>query len=160
MLAPALNGNDLGLLSDAGMPCIADPGEELVAAAHRKGVRVVPLTGPSSILLALVASGLCAERFTFESYLPVKTPELSKKIKQLEQTSRREGSSIVFIETPYRNARLIETLANVCAPNTMICMACNLTSAHELILCKASSEWRKQLPDIPKSPCIFVIQAF
>jgi 16S rRNA (cytidine1402-2'-O)-methyltransferase len=159
MLKPLEEGRDAGLLSDAGMPCIADPGEELVAAAHRKGIKVVPLVGPSSILLALTASGLCGERFTFAGYPPAKTPELSNKIKQFEQISKREGGSVIFIETPYRSARLLETLARVCLSNTMICLACDLTSEREFILVKSAAEWRKHLPEIPKSPCIFIIQA-
>lgn len=159
MLKPLEQGHDMGLLSDAGMPCIADPGEELVAAAHRKGIKVVPLVGPSSILLALTASGLCGERFTFAGYPPAKTPELSKKIKQFEQTSKREGSSVIFIETPYRSARLLETMAKICSPGTMICIACDLTSEREFILVKSAAEWCKRLPEIPKSPCIFILQA-
>jgi 16S rRNA (cytidine1402-2'-O)-methyltransferase len=160
MLKPSEEGHDIGLLSDAGMPCVADPGEELVAAAHRKGIKVTPLAGPSSILLALTASGLCGERFIFAGYPPAKTRELNKKIKQFEQTSKREDCSVVFIETPYRSARLLETLAKVCSPNTMICLACDLTSEKEFILVKSAAEWRKQLPDIHKSPCIFIMQSF
>ncbi|MDR1897464.1 MAG: SAM-dependent methyltransferase, partial [Prevotellaceae bacterium] len=119
LLAPVLRGEDAGLMSDAGMPCIADPGEELVQLAYSRDITVVPLVGPSSLFLALAASGLSGEKFAFEGYLPAKTPELPKYLKRLEQSSRQEKQSKMFIETPYRSARMFETILGVCSPETL-----------------------------------------
>ncbi|MDR2424722.1 MAG: SAM-dependent methyltransferase [Prevotellaceae bacterium] len=159
LLAPILQGNDMGLLSDAGLPCIADPGEELVRIAHSKGIKVVPLTGPSSIFMALAASGLSGERFSFEGYLPVKTVELSKRLKKLEQWSRLERQSIIFIETPYRSAKMLETILNVCSRDTLLCVACNITADDEFVKTATVAEWKKNIPSLNKKPCIFIIQA-
>lgn len=159
LLLPLEQGHNVGLLSDAGMPCIADPGELVVAAAQDRGYRVVPLVGPSSILLALIASGLNGENFAFVGYLPAKTPELIKKIKRLEQRSRTEGQSQLFIETPYRSTRLLESLLESCLPTTRICVAANITEEQESIRTKTVSEWKKKVPDLTKTPCIFIIEA-
>lgn len=160
LLRPALEGHDIGLLSDAGLPCIADPGEELVLEAHRCGVKVVPLTGPSSIFLALAASGLSGERFSFEGYLPVKRDELTKVLKRLEQASRRDGQCKIFIETPYRGAAMFDALLSTCAPETLLCIACNLTGEDEFVATRRIGEWkRSDAADTHKKPCIFIIQA-
>lgn len=159
LLSPVFQGYDLGLLSDAGMPCIADPGEELVQIAHSNDITVVPLVGPSSIFLALAASGLSGEKFSFEGYLPVKVPDLVKTIGKLEQQSRQAGQSKIFIETPYRSAKIFETLLNLCSPDTLVCVACNITSPDEFIKTKRVKEWKKNIPDLNKKPCIFILQA-
>jgi 16S rRNA (cytidine1402-2'-O)-methyltransferase len=159
LLSPVFQGYDLGLLSDAGMPCIADPGEELVQIAHSNDIRVVPLVGPSSIFLALAASGLSGEKFSFEGYLPAKVPDLLKTIAKLEQQSRREGQSKIFIETPYRSAKIFETMLNICSPETFVCVACNITSPDEFIKTKQVKEWKKNIPELNKKPCIFILQA-
>ncbi|MDR0725774.1 MAG: SAM-dependent methyltransferase, partial [Prevotellaceae bacterium] len=159
LLNPVFDGYDLGLLSDAGMPCIADPGEELVRIAHSNGVRVVPLVGPSSLFLALAASGLSGEKFSFEGYLPVKTPELIKTVKRIEQQSRQDGQSRIFIETPYRNAKIFETVLNACSNETFVCVACNITAPDEFIQTRQVKEWKKHIPELNKKPCIFILQA-
>lgn len=159
LLLPLEQGHNVGLLSDAGMPCIADPGELVVAEAHKRGYRIVPLVGPSSILLALVASGLNGENFAFVGYLSTKTPELVKQIKRLEQRSRTEQQCQLFIETPYRSTRLLETLLTSCLPTTLICVAANITCENEFIRTKTVSEWKKKLPELTKTPCIFILQA-
>ncbi|MDR0386047.1 MAG: SAM-dependent methyltransferase [Prevotellaceae bacterium] len=159
LLTPVFRGYDLGLLSDAGMPCIADPGEELVQLAHSSGITVVPLAGPSSIFLALAASGLSGEKFSFEGYLPAKTPDLIKSVRKLEQQSRRDSRSRIFIETPYRSAGIFDTILNVCSPDTFICVACNITAADEFIRTLQVKEWRKNIPELNRKPCIFILQA-
>jgi 16S rRNA (cytidine1402-2'-O)-methyltransferase len=142
------------------MPCIADPGEELVRAAHANGVTVIPLVGPSSIFLALAASGLSGEKFSFEGYLPAKTPDLIKAVRKLEQQSRQENQSKIFIETPYRSAKIFDTILNICSPDTFLCLACNITAPDEFIQTRQIKEWKKNVPpDINKKPCIFILQA-
>ncbi|MDR1595083.1 MAG: SAM-dependent methyltransferase [Prevotellaceae bacterium] len=159
LLNPVFQGQDLGLLSDAGMPCIADPGEELVRIAHSSGVTVIPLVGPSSIFLALASSGLSGEKFSFEGYLPAKTSDLIKTVRKLEHQSRQENQSKIFIETPYRSAKIFDTILNICSPDTFVCLACNVTSSDEFIQTRQIREWKKNIPDINKKPCIFILQA-
>jgi 16S rRNA (cytidine1402-2'-O)-methyltransferase len=159
LFSPIFQGYDLGLLSDAGMPCIADPGEELVRMAHSNNVTVIPLIGPSSIFLALAASGLSGEKFSFEGYLPAKIPALIKTIRQLEQQSRQENQSKIFIETPYRSAKMFEIILNTCSPDTFICLACNITAIDEFIQTRQVRDWRKNIPELNKKPCIFILQA-
>jgi 16S rRNA (cytidine1402-2'-O)-methyltransferase len=159
LLDPVFYGYDLGLLSDAGMPCIADPGEELVRIAHSNNITVIPLVGPSSIFLALAASGLSGEKFSFEGYLPAKTSDLIKAVRRLEQQSRQENQSRIFIETPYRSAKIFETILNACAPETFVCIACNITAADEFIQTRQVKEWKKHIPELNKKPCIFILQA-
>jgi 16S rRNA (cytidine1402-2'-O)-methyltransferase len=160
LLDPVLQGYDLGLLSDAGMPCIADPGEELVQIAHSVDITVVPLVGPSSIFLALAASGLSGEKFSFEGYLPAKIPDLLKTIRKLEQQSRQEAQSKIFIETPYRSAKIFATILSICSPETLVCVACDITSQDEFIKTKRVKEWKKNIPELNKKPCIFILQAY
>ena len=150
-------GNDIGIMSEAGCPGIADPGAELVAAAQNIGVKVVPLVGPSSLILALMASGLNGQSFCFTGYLPVKEPMRSKRIKDLEAISVKENQTQLFIETPYRNDHLLEDLLKNCNPKTRLCIAQNITQADELIKTKTIAEWSKKIPIIGKVPAVFLI---
>ena len=142
LLAPLRAGHDVGLLSEAGCPAVADPGAALVMAAHREHVPVVPLIGPSSILLALMASGLGGQRFAFHGYLPAKEPERSQKIRQLETTARRDQATQLFIETPYRSAALLEALADTLAPGTFVSVGADLSLPTPLIQTRSAKSWR------------------
>ncbi|MEJ5315410.1 MAG: SAM-dependent methyltransferase [Tenuifilum sp.] len=160
MLTPLLQGYDVGLMSEAGVPAIADPGAILVAAAHRKGIQVIPLVGPSSILLTLVASGLNGQNFAFVGYLPVKPDERRKRIRMLEQRSRSEGQTQLFIEAPYRNIQLLKDLISVCSEQTTITIATEVTSTDEFIVTKTVREWKNiPLPDINKKNTVFALLA-
>jgi 16S rRNA (cytidine1402-2'-O)-methyltransferase len=160
LLAPILAGTDAGLVSEAGCPAVADPGALLVRRAHERGVKVVPLVGPSSILLALMASGLNGQSFAFHGYLPVDAAERAKRLKDLEQQSRKAKQTQIFIETPYRNRALLDTLIATCAPSTLICVAADLTLETETIASRAAAEWKKApAPDLHKRPAIFLILA-
>lgn len=150
---------NIGIISDAGCPGIADPGQQLVALAHDMNVVVKPLVGPSSILLALMASGMNGQNFQFVGYLPVKDPERTKKIKELESVSQKKKSTQIFIETPYRNNQLIEALLKNCMSSTRLCIAVNLTGKDEWIRTKTIGDWKKQIPDIHKQPAIFCLLA-
>lgn len=152
-------GKNIGILSEAGCPGIADPGQVLVAAAQEAGARIRPLVGPSSILLALMASGMNGQNFQFHGYLPVETVERNRRIKELEQLSRKERSAQIFIETPYRNQTLVESLLKTCAGSTRLCIAVNLTGSKESIQTKTIETWRKSVPEINKRPAIFILQA-
>ena len=158
MIKPLLAGRSAGVISEAGVPGVADPGALVVEACHRKGIRVVPLVGPSSILLAMMASGLNGQSFAFNGYLPVKPPERSKAIKALERRAHVEHQSQIFIEAPYRNVKLMEQMLQVCAAETMLTVACDITSPEELIVTRSVAQWRKRgVPDIAKRPTIFII---
>ena len=158
MIKPLLAGRSAGVISEAGVPGVADPGALVVEACHRKGIRVVPLVGPSSILLAMMASGLNGQSFAFNGYLPVKPPERSKAIKALERRAHVEHQSQIFIEAPYRNVKLMEQMLQVCAAETMLTVACDITSPEELIVTRSVAMWRKSgVPDIAKRPTIFII---
>lgn len=158
MLAPVLEGRDAGVVSEAGVPAVADPGADLVAAAHRMGVRVVPLVGPSSILMALMASGLNGQSFAFNGYLPVKQPERVRAIRNFERRARAENQPQAFIETPYRNAGLFADLLSSCAPDTRLTVAAGITGPDELIATRTIREWRElPAPDIHKRPAIFIV---
>ena len=158
MIKPLLAGRSAGVISEAGVPGVADPGALVVEACHRKGIRVVPLVGPSSILLAMMASGLNGQSFAFNGYLPVKPPERSKAIKALERRANVEHQSQIFIEAPYRNVKLMEQMLQVCAAETMLTVACDITSPEELIVTRSMAQWRKGgVPDIAKRPTIFII---
>jgi 16S rRNA (cytidine1402-2'-O)-methyltransferase len=156
-LAVALNGHDIGLLSEAGVPCIADPGSLIVGMAHRLGIRVAPLTGPSSILLALMGSGFNGQNFAFAGYLPSDKMMRIRKVKELEKLISEKDQTQVFIETPYRNVQVFETLTSICKPETQLCLATNLSGSEEVIESKTIAEWRKQKPDIHKKPTIFLL---
>lgn len=160
LLAPLLAGNDVGLLSEAGCPAVADPGAELVAAAQARGIRVVPFVGPSSLLLALMGSGLCGQRFAFHGYLPAKEDERAKTIKALELESQKQQQTQLFIETPYRNQAMLASLLQHCRPETRLCLACDLTLPSELIQTKTCQEWQQApLPDLDKRPTVFLFLA-
>ena len=160
LLAPLFAGMDVGLISEAGCPAVADPGANLVALAQREGIRIVPMIGPSSILLALMGSGLSGQNFAFHGYLPIKDAERQKKLRELEKDSRQEKRTQIFIETPYRNRQMLETLINVCADSTRICVATDLTLDDESILTRTPVEWRRQaLPEIDRRPTVFLLQA-
>lgn len=158
-LEPALEGHDIGLLSEAGVPCVADPGTILVELAHQLGIKVVPLTGPSSIILALMASGFNGQHFAFLGYLPIERNERARKIKEIERTSRETGQTQVFIETPYRNRQLLAALAENCNRQTRICIAADLTLHTEWIVVKTAEEWRKVTPEIHKRPAVFLLSS-
>jgi len=150
-------GNDVGLMSEAGCPGIADPGADIVAEAHRRGIKVVPLVGPSSILLALMASGFNGQGFAFQGYLPIDKVDRSRKIKELENLSDKLNQTQIFIETPFRNNPLLEEILKTGNPKTKLCIACNLTAADELVQTKTIAEWQTQVPDLHKKPTIFLI---
>lgn len=157
LLEPLLAGNDIGLLSEAGCPAVADPGAGLVRLAHQKNLRVVPLVGPSSILLALMASGLNGQRFVFHGYLPIEKNKRAGKIIELEKDSIARDQTQIFIETPYRNQRLLESIALTCRNDTSLCIACNLTLADEYISTKTIQEWKRAFPDLREKPAIFLL---
>ena len=158
-LEPCLAGKDMAIISDAGCPCIADPGSKVVRIAHDKDIRVIPLVGPSSILLALMASGMDGQRFTFHGYLPIDKQERKTKLKQLERQSLQENQTQIFIETPYRNEGMLEEAFKVLAPDTRLCVAADISLDTEFILTKRIKEWKKyKLPDLHKRPAIFLIQ--
>lgn len=159
LLEPLRAGRSLGLLSEAGCPAIADPGASLVEAAHREGFRVVPLVGPSAIVLALMASGLEGQRFAFCGYLPREPGERNRRIREIERRSRRESETQIFIETPYRNDGLARALIEVCAPSTRLCIAVDLTLPSEDIATHAILEWRKSVPSPGKKPAVFLLLA-
>jgi 16S rRNA (cytidine1402-2'-O)-methyltransferase len=164
LLAPLLEGQDAGLISEAGVPAVADPGADLVRLAHERGITVRPLVGPSSLLLAVMASGLSGQSFAFNGYLPVDVQTRSKRIKQLEERSRQERQTQFFIETPYRNTALLETLAATCHPNTLISVATDLTLASEAIRTQKASQWKAEIaagkmPDFHKKPTVFLFLA-
>jgi len=155
---PALNGEPMGLMSEAGMPGIADPGAKIVAKAHELGIKVVPLVGPSSIFLSLAASGMNGQNFTFDGYLPVQIPELKKKINLIEKEILSKGTTHIFIETPYRNNRLKEYLLSTLNNRIKLCIASEITGENEFILTKSIGEWKKQKSiDLHKKTCIFLI---
>jgi 16S rRNA (cytidine1402-2'-O)-methyltransferase len=156
-LAPLFQGHDVGILSEAGVPCVADPGSPLIRAAHNQGVRVIPLTGPSSILLALMASGFNGQNFTFHGYLPVEDDQRSKKLREIEKTARDKDQTQIFIETPYRNQKMFEAILQVCSPATRLCIAVDLTLPGEMILARTVKDWKGKTPDIQKRPAVFLL---
>jgi 16S rRNA (cytidine1402-2'-O)-methyltransferase len=159
LLAPLQAGHDLGLISEAGCPAVADPGAQLVALAHQHGFEVVPLIGPSSILLALMSSGANGQRFAFHGYLPVDSHERAGAIKALEQRSREQDETQVFIETPYRNNALLAQLLSTLASTTRLAVACDLTLASQTIISHRVHGWPKPAPELHKRPAIFVLYA-
>lgn len=159
MEAWLIAGHDVGVMSEAGCPGIADPGAELVAVAHQVGACVLPLTGPSSILLALMASGLNGQRFAFQGYLPQKVPERGQRIAALEADSRRNDQTQIFIETPYRNAALLEDFLKHCAAETRLCIAQNIGSADAFICTKKIAAWRSERPQMQKVPTVYCLLA-
>lgn len=158
MLKPVLEGRSAGVISEAGVPGVADPGADVVALAHRKGVRVVPLVGPSSILMAIMASGLNGQSFAFVGYLPVKEPERIKRLKELERRAMGENQAQLFIEAPYRNIKLFETMLKTLSPKLKLTVAVDITSPDEFIKTRTIEEWRRGgVPDMAKRPTIFLL---
>ena len=156
-LNPCDEGKPVGLLSEAGCPGIADPGAEIVKIAHRKDIRVIPLVGPSSILLAMMASGMNGQNFTFNGYLPIDNSERKKALKTLERESFNTNTSQIFIETPYRNNKLLEEMCKTLHPETNVCVACDITLPTEYIKTKTAAEWKNVTIDLHKRPTIFVL---
>lgn len=160
LLAPLLAGRDAGLMSEAGCPAVADPGALLVRRAHEKGVKVVPLVGPSSLLLGLMASGLNGQSFAFHGYLPVDEEARKRRIRELEAESARHSRTQLFIETPYRNDRMFEALKNTCGPETRLCIARDLTTDDEWIATRRIADWKKTAaPELSKRPTVFLLLA-
>lgn len=156
-LAPLRAGKPVGVISEAGCPAIADPGADLVAIAQREGLTVVPLVGPSSILMSLMASGFNGQSFAFNGYLPVEPAERTRRIKQLEQRAYAEDQTQIFIETPYRNHKMIEELVRTCRPTTRLCVACDISCETEEIHTRTMAQWKKAKYEIQKRPAIFLI---
>jgi len=156
-LKPISEGNSIGLMSEAGCPGVADPGSEIVRIAHRRGIKVIPMVGPSSIILALMASGMNGQNFAFNGYLPAKKDEKSKKIDQLENRISTEDQSQIFIEAPYRNIQLLSDLLIYARKQTRLCIACDITLPTEFIRTKTIAEWKNSMPDIQKRPTIFIL---
>ena len=156
---PLLKGINMGILSEAGAPAVADPGAEIVKLAHKNNIKVVPLIGPSSILLALMASGLNGQNFSFNGYLPVKNPLRKKAILNLEKKSRQENQSQIFMETPYRNQNILEDILSSCHPETLLCIATDITLETEFIQTKQVNQWNKKIPNIHKRPSIFILHS-
>jgi len=150
-------GSDAGLLTEAGCPGVADPGADIVRMAHQRNITVKPLTGPSSVLLALMASGLNGQHFVFTGYLPVKQDERIKRIRQLEKAAITEKETQIFIETPYRNNPLVADLLKTCQPSTLLCIAVELTSENEFIRTQSIGDWKNKVPDLDKKPAIFLL---
>ena len=159
LLVPLKAGHDVGLLSEAGCPAVADPGAALVLAAHRTNIPVVPLIGPSSILLALMASGLGGQRFAFHGYLPAKEPERSQAIRELEKTARRDRATQLFIETPYRSAALLDALATALSPDTLVSVGADLSLPSQLIQTRSAKVWRGQADTVKDRLVVFGIAA-
>lgn len=157
-LKPCLAGAPMGVLSEAGSPGIADPGAAIVHLAHQQGIRVIPLVGPSSILMAMMASGLNGQSFAFNGYLPIDKSERKQAIRKLEKRSQAEGQSQIFMETPYRNDKLLAELIKSLHPTTRLCIAVDITQKSEFIRTLTVAEWKRQLPELHKRPTIFIIQ--
>ncbi|WP_316816635.1 SAM-dependent methyltransferase [Pedobacter nyackensis] len=152
-----MTGKDVGLMSEAGCPGVADPGAEVILEAHKRGIKVVPLVGPSSILLALMASGFNGQSFTFNGYLPIDKVERGKRIKELEQLAQTKKQTQMFIETPFRNNHLFEDILKNTAAQTLLCVACNLTGEDEYVKTMSVGQWRQERIDLHKKPTIFLI---
>lgn len=157
-LKPLIGGEPMGVISEAGCPAVADPGADVVALAQQRGLKVVPLVGPSSILLSVMASGLNGQSFAFHGYLPIDAGERTKKLKALEQRAYAESQTQLFIETPYRNNKMVEEILHTCRPQTRLCIAANLTCEDESVRTRTVGEWRRiGIPDLSRIPCIFLL---
>ena len=157
MLKPLEEGSPMGVISEAGCPAVADPGADVVAIAQRKGLQVIPLVGPSSIILAVMGSGFNGQSFAFNGYLPIEPEERIKVLKKLEQRAYTENQTQLFIETPYRNAKMMADIPKACRPQTHLCIAAGLTTKDEYIRTRTVKEWSGHLPQLEKTPCIFLI---
>jgi len=151
------SGKNVGLMSEAGCPGVADPGAEIVAEAHKRGITVVPLVGPSSILLALMASGFNGQSFTFHGYIPIDKTERVKKVKELEMLASKNDQTQIFIETPFRNNSMLDEVLKSCKPTTKLCIACDVTADTEFVKTMSIESWRKQVPDLHKRPTIYLL---
>ncbi len=158
-LNPAKEGHSIGIISEAGAPGIADPGSEIVALAHRLNIQVVPLVGPSSIFMAMMASGMNGQNFAFTGYLPIERHLRKRRIKALENLSAKTGQSQIFMETPYRNQKLLKELLEECKPTSQLCIATDISLNSESIRTQAISDWKSALPDLEKRPTIFILSA-
>ncbi len=156
-LNPMRMGESIGVISEAGCPAIADPGADVVAIAQKENYKVVPLVGPSSILMSLMASGFNGQSFAFHGYLPIETNERIRELKELENKVYRDNQTQIFIETPYRNNKMAEDILENCKPQTKLCIAMNITCDNETIITKKVGAWRGKLPDMHKQPCVFLI---
>ncbi len=156
-LQPALQGYDVGLISDAGCPAVADPGALMVAKAHQLGIEVVPLVGPSSIIMALMASGANGQQFAFCGYLPIEKIAQKKRLLELQTMAEKYKQSQIFIETPYRNNQLMEHILQTCKPQTMLCVAANLTAPNQFVQSQTIAHWKANKPDLHKQPTVFVL---
>lgn len=156
-LKPLMDGHSMGVISEAGCPAVADPGAVVVAIAQKKNLRVIPLVGPSSIILSVMASGFNGQSFAFHGYLPIESGERVKRLKQLEQRIYSEDQTQLFIETPYRNNKMADDILRNCRPQTRLCIAANITEEGEYIKTKTIKEWQGKLPDLSKIPCVFLL---
>lgn len=159
-LDPIFDGHDVGLISEAGSPCVADPGAMVVRAAHEAGIKVIPLSGPSSITQALMASGFNGQSFCFHGYLPIHADERVKFLKSIERESALKNETQIFIETPFRNDQVMEALLKSCSPQTMLCVASNISLPDESIATKSLASWQNKRPDIHKKPTVFLLYNF
>ena len=157
LLAPVLEGSNCGLLSEAGCPAIADPGATLVRLAHARNIRVVPLVGPSAILLALMASGMNGQRFAFHGYLPIETEKRRQKVREIEDAALAQNATQIFIEAPYRNQALLRALLDTCRPTTLLCLATDITLPTESLRTQSIAAWKKKPPDINRRPTVFLL---
>lgn len=156
-LSPLAEGHSMGVISEAGCPAVADPGADVVAIAQRRGLKVVPLVGPSSIILSVMGSGFNGQSFAFHGYLPIGPAERMRRLKELEGRVYSENQTQLFIETPYRNHKMLEDILKTCRPQTKLCIAANITCEGEFIQTKTVKEWKGKLPELNKIPCIFLI---
>jgi 16S rRNA (cytidine1402-2'-O)-methyltransferase len=156
-LDPCFEGFDLGLMSEAGLPGIADPGARLIKIAHKRGIRVIPLSGPSSIIMALTSSGLNGQNFIFNGYLPVKQPERESKLKELERRAH-DGFAQIFIETPYRSQKMLESILEICNKDLMLCIAADISLNSESIVTMSISDWKLKIPDLKDRLVVFILQ--
>jgi 16S rRNA (cytidine1402-2'-O)-methyltransferase len=152
-----INGQDTGIISEAGTPCVADPGSLLVKLAHESGIRVVPLVGPSSILLALMASGFNGQHFVFHGYLPIEKPARTRRLREIEADIYKKDQTQVFIETPYRNIQVLQTIIETCQETTLLCVATSLTTSEEHVITLPVREWKKKKPELNKKPTVFLL---
>lgn len=157
LLEPLFKGQDASIISEAGVPCIADPGSQIVRMAHESGIRVVPLVGPSSLLLGLMASGFNGQSFVFHGYLPIDKPARTRRLREIEQDIYKKDQTQIFIETPYRNLQLFQTITETCQGSTLLCLAISLTTSEERIITHPLAEWKKKKPDLNKKPIVFLL---
>lgn len=150
-------GESIGLISEAGTPCVADPGSTIVKIAHQKNIDIIPLVGPNSIIMSLMASGFNGQNFTFHGYLPVDKNERARKIQQIETATHKSDQTQIFIETPYRNMQLLESLLKTCKNNTLLCIACNISLVDQYIKTKSILDWKKEKVDLKKKPTVFLL---